>query len=254
MLAVTKLKVLQTGRTHLVLERFPCAIRSFAYRGKSKRLEGQGIFIDLFIHVDRARNSSNMGTLGDECTVRKSEIRHGLAPHRNWKCKLAKRLLRTGRSSLVDPPRILTASRRKLSNLRILKIDALVQPCSLTIDSTSSRRGSMHSGLVHNVRTRHSYQSMHDLLSQQLVQSKLERLCGNVKRQLNISRRKQLTLEVVWIAAKLTTSIRSVRLRGSFSSPTASSISHDNMSVGRSSGGSRYLSSIIGTRSRSAFL
>src|SRR5258706_161539 len=52
------------------------------------------------------------------------------------------------------------ASRRKLSSLRILKIETFVQPCSLTIDSTSSRRGCMHCGLVYTVSSLHGFQSV----------------------------------------------------------------------------------------------
>jgi hypothetical protein len=51
MLAVTKEKMLKAGRDHLVLDRFPCVIRSFACLGKSEGLEGQRILVNLFIHV-----------------------------------------------------------------------------------------------------------------------------------------------------------------------------------------------------------
>jgi len=96
MLAVTKWKVIHAGRDHLVLDRFPGVIRSFARLGKSERLEGQRIFVNLLIQMDRTGNSSNMVTLWDERAVRKCEIRHGLALQRNWKRELARRLLRTG--------------------------------------------------------------------------------------------------------------------------------------------------------------
>ena len=39
MLSVTKEKVLEAGRNHLVLDRFSCLISSFACLGKSEGLE-----------------------------------------------------------------------------------------------------------------------------------------------------------------------------------------------------------------------
>jgi hypothetical protein len=69
MLAVTKGEVFQAGCDHLVLDRIPCVIRSFACLGKSEGFEGQRIFINFLVHVDRVSGSGKIGTLGNERAV-----------------------------------------------------------------------------------------------------------------------------------------------------------------------------------------
>src|SRR5258706_3415800 len=81
--AMTKEKMFKAGCDQLVLQRFPCAIRSFACLGKSEGLESQRILINLVIHVNRTSNSSDVGTLGNECAVREREIFHSLTSHHN---------------------------------------------------------------------------------------------------------------------------------------------------------------------------
>jgi hypothetical protein len=68
-LAVTKEEVLQAGRDQLVLDPILCVIRSFACLGESEGFEGQWIFINFLIHVDRMSGSGKIGTLGNERAV-----------------------------------------------------------------------------------------------------------------------------------------------------------------------------------------
>ena len=63
MLAMTKVKVVQAGRDHLILSRIS---RAFWCLCKPERLEGQRIFVNVLIHMNRTSGSSNMSTLGDE--------------------------------------------------------------------------------------------------------------------------------------------------------------------------------------------
>jgi hypothetical protein len=69
MFAVTKEKVLQADRDHLVLGCVPRVMCSFACLGKPEGLEGQRIFINSLIRVERTGNSSDMSALGNESAV-----------------------------------------------------------------------------------------------------------------------------------------------------------------------------------------
>src|SRR5258706_15886776 len=63
MLAVTKEKMLRTSCDYLVLDCFPCPIRSFACLSKSEGLEGQRVVVNILIHIYWTGNGSTLGTL-----------------------------------------------------------------------------------------------------------------------------------------------------------------------------------------------